>query len=90
MIYFWYVIDQCIDCFLSFFFYFSSEESSKKLSEDKIQLTHTVNELQSEMAAVHAKESELLDYIKKMTAKCTQLQSTVSVIQAQVRLILQT
>jgi hypothetical protein len=36
------------------------------------------------MAAVHAKESELLDYIEKMTAKCTQLQSTLSVIQAQV------
>ena len=43
-----------------------------------------MNELQSEMAAVHAKESELLDYIEKMTAKCTQLQSTLSVIQAQV------
>jgi hypothetical protein len=36
------------------------------------------------MAAVHAKESELLDYIEKMTAKCTQLQSTLSVIHAQV------
>ncbi|CAB4008727.1 Hypothetical predicted protein [Paramuricea clavata] len=62
---------------------FNSEESNQKLSVEKTQLTYTVSELQSEMAAVHAKESELLDYIEKMTAKCTQLQSTLSVIQAQ-------
>ncbi|XP_028391499.1 coiled-coil domain-containing protein 186-like [Dendronephthya gigantea] len=62
---------------------FNSDESNQKLIMEKLQLTDTVNELQSEMAAVHAKESELLDFMEKMTAKCTQLQSTLSVIQAQ-------
>ena len=62
---------------------FNSEESNQTLSVEKTQLTDAVSELQSEMAAVHSKESELLDYTEKMTAKCTQLQSTLSVIQAQ-------
>ncbi len=70
----------------SLYFSVSSEDSNQKLSVEKTQLSYTVNELKSEMAAVHAKESELLDYIEKMTAKCTQLQSTLSVIQAQVRI----
>lgn len=66
------------------FFKFSAEERNSKLSVEKSQLTDSVNELESEIAACHAKESELLDFMEKMTAKCTQLQSTLTVIQAQV------
>lgn len=61
----------------------NAEERNSKLSVEKSQLTDSVNELESEIAACHAKESELLDFMEKMTAKCTQLQSTLTVIQAQ-------
>lgn len=62
----------------------SAEERNASISVEKSQLTDAVNELESELGACHAKESELLDFMEKMTAKCTQLQSTLTVIQAQV------
>lgn len=74
----WY-IKLCTNFYIYMYYFLNSEvEMVKQLTSVESEQKKTIADLEADILACHTKESELLAFSEKMTAKNAELQSTIS------------
>ena len=74
----WY-IKLCTNFYIYTYYFLNSEvEMVKQLTSVESEQKKTIADLEADILACHTKESELLAFSEKMTAKNAELQSTIS------------